>query len=557
MSPPPDMPSRPPSDAPRPAAAFAGAIESASALLGSRAAALRLLFEVRANAPGGTLAEAALQPLRELSGDSIAACYEELLASDADARQARGAFYTPPALGRRLVEVALEGTAPDRVLDPTCGTGNLLLAAGRNLVARGVSWRDAVTRMHGVDTDEAALEIAIGRLAEVADIAPGSVEHTALRARFANADALGDLPWRDRFDLVVGNPPFGNAIEKRTARSDDERTHYAERFPHAAVGAYDKASLFVERSLELAAPGGRVALVLPRALLAANYAVRLREWIDAAHALSDVVVTEAADHFHSAAVYVSGLVVEAGANGAGDSVRVHRDDDTRALPRPADARWSVLLSPHAALVARLPGDWVRLDALTTIIAGASAGEAYDFLPGVSDARPAAGWKLVTTGSVDPFRCFWGERSTRYLKHDFATPWLTRDVVSSRRAALYDRPKVIVAGLSTELEAMLDADGKCAGAVATIAVHDPDDDPARLARVCAFLNSALARRQYLALHGAQALGGGSVQVTKKKLGELRLPASALDTDSDFDALLEALLGAASPPPLPVAASNDRC
>ena len=52
-------------------------------------------------------------------------------------RKARGAFFTPPAIAEYLTRWAVAGNPRARVLDPTCGDGVFLLAAGRQLVGGG------------------------------------------------------------------------------------------------------------------------------------------------------------------------------------------------------------------------------------------------------------------------------------------------------------------------------------------------------------------------------------------------------------------------------------
>lgn len=495
--------------------------------------------------------------------DQVVAAYEGAIPG----RRERGAFYTPVALGRRLAELALEGwtaVAPPTVLDPACGAGNLLVAVADVLLERGYGPEAVGARLSGVDIDPVAAAIARGRLVEHLDLQDADSGAPTLAVGDALAvDLLRRPPLVAPFDVVVGNPPFGNAIERRTGRSDEERARYAAAFPRAATGAYDRAGLFVELALRATRHGGRVALVLPRALLSAPYAASLRAWIDAQHRLDTVLLTDAADHFEDAAVYVVGLVFEVGAPEAtaglplfaaagprpGTAVRVEKlAGEVRRLPPPPDSRWSVLASSHGDALDAVPGDWVPLGSFATLQAGASAGEAYELADSVIDlaetrteaagARAdggggaselplippprAEGWRLVTSGLIDPDQCHWGTRTCRYLKRDYAFPWLPRAAPSARRAALYDRPKVLVAGLSRFLEAVVDPDGSLAGAVATIAITVPDDDPDTLHRIADALNSEPVRRQFLALHGAQALGGGSVQVTKNKLAGLRVP-----------------------------------
>lgn len=483
-----------------------------------QAIAVRALFEARHRRSKDVRDVGPWQnAVLECDGRDIARAYE-LRSGNHDRRKSTGAFYTPHSVARELIEFRWSG-APQRVLDPACGCGAFLIAAAEALAERGLDALDIGTRLHGVDIDPIAVSICRGRLTEL--LGAGDFDR-----RIIVADSLAPTSGPDgTFDLIAGNPPFGNAIEARTARSDAERTDYAERFPQAATGAYDRAGLFVEASLRRLDPGGRLAMVLPRALLSARYASQLRRFIEREFSLTGVRAYTSAAHFEDAAVYVVGVVVEQTVD-CRRRVTVRDGDGERTTELRSDDSWAPLISSYASVLERIPAEWPRLGDHALIQASATAGEAYEIRDHVTESWPNDGWKLLTTGSIDPFTTLWATATTRYLKSSYVRPWIPRAAVSARRAELYDAPKVLVAGLSKVLEAVADPAGELAGAVATIAVRPRQQSTEALHALEIFLNSWLARTQFLALNGAQALGGGSVQVTKRKLADLRFPPGLL-------------------------------
>lgn len=109
-----------------------------------------------------------------------------------------GVVLTPPALARRLVD-SLPPSAADRVLDPACGEGALLLAA---LEARGNDPSFARSALFGFELDATRAE----RAREVLRAAAGLPAGTELDQHIVTGDAL-ELPWPDATD-VLANPPW-------------------------------------------------------------------------------------------------------------------------------------------------------------------------------------------------------------------------------------------------------------------------------------------------------------------------------------------------------------
>jgi hypothetical protein len=181
-------------------------------------------------------------------------------------RRELGAFYTPADVARRLVDIAFDGLdGALRVCDPACGDGAFLLAAAHALEARGID-RVTIARdlLWGCDVDAAAVERARAVIDEWAGTSP--VDHVRV------ADGLVDIGWTGRFDVLVGNPPFLNQLERATARTSSTRW---------AVGPYtDTAFLFLLAGLDMVRDGGRVLLIQPQSLVAARDAQPVRDALD-------------------------------------------------------------------------------------------------------------------------------------------------------------------------------------------------------------------------------------------------------------------------------------
>lgn len=128
---------------------------------------------------------------------------QKLRVVQADERKARGSFFTPLAIAEFLADWAI-GTNPDTcVLDPTCGDGVFLLAAGKKLRRLNRELVPLDERVQGIDVHKPSLDKAMATLeAEGLDAHLTEADFFALDA----PDRLfGELPL---FDAVIGNPPF-------------------------------------------------------------------------------------------------------------------------------------------------------------------------------------------------------------------------------------------------------------------------------------------------------------------------------------------------------------
>ena len=123
---------------------------------------------------------------------------------------------------------------------------------------------------------------AVAAILRLADEQQFTHLHIAFPDVFDVPDDLADAGnehagWSSGFDAVVGNPPFLNQLRDLTATQDRVASLHACRYGDMAAGYADAAYLFLALALDAARPdGGRVGLVQPDSLLAADGASALR-----------------------------------------------------------------------------------------------------------------------------------------------------------------------------------------------------------------------------------------------------------------------------------------
>jgi hypothetical protein len=388
--------------------------------------------------------------------------------------------------------------------------------------------------LHGVDADPTAVELA--RLTLWLWLADPDTPLADLPATLLCGDALLDdlsnsLP-EASFDAIVGNPPYLSVFTRATEHPDDYTRRVQDRYL-TATGSFDLAVPFVERALRWARPGGRIGLVLPNKLLAADYAADLRT-----HLVEQTTVERIADYTtaesFAAGVYPVAIVLRRGDPDPSARLDVHRADGRLDAP-PIIRRgmqsdlhnapggvWSPALDPGWSALRPCFEGTVRLDSVAELSGGLTVAEAYDLRDRVIDAPfgalPADAVRLITTGVIRRYRSEWGQKKTRFLKRSYRHPALMLSALPARRRDQAHAPKIIVAGLSRHPRALVDL-GLAQASVSTTMITS---EYWPLSALCAVLHSALMARLYRALYGGLALSGGYLRVGKRELSALPLP-----------------------------------
>ncbi len=205
-----------------------------------------------------------LRPSHTGGADIIGGAYEFLIANFAsDAGKKAGEFFTPGEVSTLIAK--LTKSAPgSRICDPTCGSGSLLIKAGREVgsdnfslygqEANGSTWALAVMNMflHGFDN---------------ATIRWGD---TIRNPKLVEGDSLM------QFDTVVANPPFsldkwGKVEDKegdKTVTSYDPETDKYGRFWRGVPPKSKGDWAFISHMIETAYEGkGKVGVVVPHGVL--------------------------------------------------------------------------------------------------------------------------------------------------------------------------------------------------------------------------------------------------------------------------------------------------
>ena len=216
-------------------------------------------------------AAAQLDPLE--AGYLVGVLYTTLMPRNARAKL--GAYYTPPALCERLLDMATDAGvdwASARVLDPACGGGAFLAPVARRMVASHngldahAALRDVQGRLFGFEVDpfaawisQVVLDVTLSGLCREAKSQLGPVVRVC--------DSLKQVPAGKAFDLVVGNPPYGRVTLSPPLR---------RKFKRSLFGHANLYGVFTDLALRYTRAGGVIAYVTPTSFLAGEYFKALR-----------------------------------------------------------------------------------------------------------------------------------------------------------------------------------------------------------------------------------------------------------------------------------------
>lgn len=190
-------------------------------------------------------------------------------------RSSYGIHYTPPALAHRLIHLATAANvdwSTCRVLDPSCGGGAFLAPVAQHVIAQlpGCSPRilleNIANRLRGYEIDPFGAWLAQVAV-DIVLLPLSSVAGKKTPALVTLCDSLEKDPPRNRFDLVIGNPPYS-----RTRLTPVQR----EKFRRSLYGHANLYGVFTDLALRHVRPGGVVAFVTPTSFLAGKYFRNLR-----------------------------------------------------------------------------------------------------------------------------------------------------------------------------------------------------------------------------------------------------------------------------------------
>ena len=225
--------------------------------------------------------------------DILGSAFEVMV--NPDMKGDKGQYFTP----RHVIKMCIDILAPkdgESVFDPACGSGGFLIGALDYVYKQIEAERDSESEIlenkkdyaseciFGMDYDK-----TIAKVAKTYMLIWGDG-----RSNIAACDSLNSNSWTPdiiakytrpsgseiklrQFDIIATNPPFAGDIS-----AEDTLAQYDLAYKPGQNKKYNQVAkevLFIERCLNMLAPMGRMAIVLPRGLLKNYSDERVRRYI--------------------------------------------------------------------------------------------------------------------------------------------------------------------------------------------------------------------------------------------------------------------------------------
>jgi len=190
--------------------------------------------------------------------------YEAKIKNMGNAGRNGGEYYTPRPLIRAIVQVVAPNVG-QRIYDGAVGSAGFLCEAFDYLKGQGSLTTDQLKTLqertfYGKEKKSLAYVIAIMNMILHGIEAPNIIHTNTL------AENLADVQEKDRFDIILANPPFGGK----------ERKEVQQNFP---IRTGETAFLFLQHFIKMLKAGGRAGVVIKNTFLSNtdNASVSLRK----------------------------------------------------------------------------------------------------------------------------------------------------------------------------------------------------------------------------------------------------------------------------------------
>jgi type I restriction-modification system DNA methylase subunit len=435
------------------------------------------------------------------------------------------------------------------ICDPACGSGAFLNQAleflmkehayidelyarlfGASIVFQDVRNHILEKNIFGVDINDESVEIA--KLSLWLRTAERGRKLTSLNNNIKCGNSLIDDPevagekafnWQKEFptvfekggfDVVIGNPPYVNANDIKK-NSTELEYNFLKKSYKTAKGTVDLYIYFFEKGLDITRKNGCLSYITPNRFLSASYGKAFREYLLSNFKLLSLVDYSDKAVFQDASTYpvitfISNQTSESNYNVVcgkfHDTTRelISNNYPSDQLDILDDSILGFLLNDKIDITLKVFNQSVPLSESADINATSTASEAENYSSLINEN---SGFKLVNTGTIDPFITTWGINELTDKGNKYLNPYLPANstFISLNRNKLYSNPKIIISKIGLSCEAFYDMEGAFAS-INTNCLYNFNENYSPEYILC-WLNSKLYNFTFECLFDGLRMSGG--------------------------------------------------
>lgn len=193
--------------------------------------------------------------LSDYENDVLGDVYEDIM-SEMMTGKVLGQFFTPIELKQIMIDLIEPKLIKDNyesICDPAMGTGGFLIKYIESLIKQSkdndipINWNELNSKIYGKEIEPTTYSLAVANLL----ISSGHIFNN-----IQNGDSIR-VPIREKFDIVMANPPFGiKGLKYNEIEGFDKNTYIPIKSDNAIC-------LFLQAIINMLNINGRCAIVLP------------------------------------------------------------------------------------------------------------------------------------------------------------------------------------------------------------------------------------------------------------------------------------------------------
>ncbi|WP_426670643.1 DUF7149 domain-containing protein [Mucilaginibacter sp. McL0603] len=380
--------------------------------------------------------------------------------------------------------------------------------------------------------DRKKLEGEVNKLSEeIAEIKNNKVYENAFEWRFEFPEVLNEDGDFVGFDVIIGNPPYINALELKKMLTKAEYDYYKSNFK-TAKGTVDIYIYFFELAVNITRDSQFITYITPNRYLSASYGFGLRSYLIERTKYISVGDYSHVKVFKEASTYpiLTFLKKEKVTNIYQFSSFTFIDEltefewrvfDSSTLNCLSEFIWGFVLSDKFTITKKIIDQSIPLYEAGTINATSTASEADIYHNYINETK---GFKLINTGTIDKYANTWGVEKLVDKGSKFTTPFLPIDdkLLSKNRFELYSSPKLLIAKIAINTEVFFDSKGEYAS-INTNCLHAFKED-FNPYYILGWLNSKLFQYTYKCFFEGLKMAGGYMLYSAPNLSNMYIKKS---------------------------------